>query len=192
LLLLIIHFRIGFAQKLVYRLLAVSRITVADRTAVLGGTDLLMYALGELDNIVFRNLAAYHDELVASDSVNIVLALYRADKTVRDGRNREVSCSMSLIIVDCLKSVHVDRYERRDLLRIIRYVSIKSLTVEKSRERVFLGNLKDHENVVYEYGNADRRAEKQCIFFADDERHYDACEKREAEIYDRHSLDLLL
>ena len=191
-LLLIIHFRIGFSQKLVYRLLAVSRITVADRTAVLGSTDLLMYALGKLDNIVFGNLAANDYELVASDSVNIVLALYRADEAVCDGRDREVSCSMSLNIVDLLKSVHVDGYERRDLLRIIRYVSIKSLTVEKSRERVSLGNLKDHENVVYEYGNTDRRAEKLGIFLADDERHYDACEKCKAEIYDRHSLDLLL
>ena len=103
-LLLIIHFRIGFAQKLVYRLLAVSRITVADRAAVLGGTDLLMYALGELNNGIFRNLAANDYELVASDSVNIVLALYRADEAVCYGRNREVSCSMSLNIVDLLKS----------------------------------------------------------------------------------------
>ena len=88
-----------------------------------------MNAFGKLDHFLFGNLAADDDELVTADPVDGLSAFGGTEEAVCNGRNRFVSCFVSLRIVNGLKAVHIDRYKCRYLFRIVGNVGIIRLTV---------------------------------------------------------------
>ena len=103
-----IHILIRFTQEFIDRLLAVSRITISYRTAVLGSINQFVDTLSKIDYVIFRDLTAYNNKFVASDSIYQLSALRRLEKTTCYRRYCLIACQMSFVIVNCLKAIHID------------------------------------------------------------------------------------
>ena len=135
-----------------------------------------------------RRLAANDHELVASDAVARLPPFQRAPDAEREGGERLVPGVVSLLVVDGLQSVHIERDDRRNILGISRYVGVVRLSVEKPGQGVLFGQLQDRENVVDEQSDRDRHAEELRIVGFEQEGEEQPRQKDHAEEDDRNDL----
>ena len=115
-----IHHLVGLPEHFAGRHCPARGLAVADGAAVRRFGDAAPEALHKLRQIVGGAAMAEDHEFVAADAINELTVLQRPLEAERKRDQRVVTGGVALGVVDGLEPVHVDRDQRREILRVLR------------------------------------------------------------------------